>query len=38
MDFVSFGMMKYSLFDINPINIHEHNLHMIRIFVTFVSE
>ena len=30
-----FGVMRYSLYDINLINIHEHNLHMISLFVFF---
>ena len=31
VNFVPFGMMKYSFFEIN-LNAHEHNLHMICIF------
>ena len=39
VNFVPFGMMSYSLFDINLINIHEHDLHIICIFVIlFVFE
>ena len=38
-NFVPFGKMRYLLFDINFINIHEHNLHMICISIfLFVSE
>ena len=35
LNFVPFCMMKYLLFDINLINIHEWSLHMICIFVLF---
>ena len=35
-NFVPFGTMRYSHFDINLIKVHEHNSHMICIL--FVSE
>ena len=28
VNFIPFGMMRYSIFAINLINIHEHTLHM----------
>ena len=39
VNFVPFGIKRYSLFDINLISIHEHDLHKIVIFAfCFVSE
>ena len=39
VNFVPFETMRYSLFDINLIYFHEHNLHMICMIVfVFISE